>query len=73
MPDDKDQWFEKAYLKKDLSSWIDLSFRSLREKFTICVTCWVNDEYDLLIDNAKNLKKDLDSFIGYLERKRKFG
>jgi hypothetical protein len=58
---------------KTLDIWVDMSFRCMREKFRTCVTCWMNNEYDLLIDNAKNLRKNLDSFIGYLENKRKFG
>ena len=68
----EEKWFEKPYLKENLHIWIDMSFRTMREKFRTCVTCWTKNEYDLLIDNAKDLRKNLDSFIDYLERKRKF-
>jgi len=67
------RWFEKPYLKEDLHKWVDISFRTMREKFRICVTCWVKNDYDLLIENAKDLGKGLTSFINYLEQKRKVG
>jgi len=67
------RWWEKPHIKENLRIWIDMSFRTMREKFRVCVTCWTEDEYDLLIDHAKDLRKNLDSFIGYLERKRKSG
>jgi hypothetical protein len=65
------QWFEKPYLRETLNPWIEISFRAMREKFRVCVTCWTQNEYDLLIQNAKELQKELASFIDYLERKRK--
>ena len=58
--------------KKILDIWIDTSLRCMREKFRTCATCWVHGEFDLMIENAKDLKKELNSFIDYLERKRKF-
>lgn len=69
----EERWFEKPYVKQDLPIWIDASFRTMREKFRTCVTCWVENDYDSLIERAKDLKKHLESFIDYLERKRKFG
>lgn len=50
-----------------------MSLRTMRKKFRTSVTSWVHKDYDLLIENAKDLKKELESFIDYLERTRKFG
>jgi len=58
---------------KTLDIWVDTSFRCMREKFRTCVTCWVNKDLDLLIEHAKDLEKNLKSFIDYLDRERKFG
>jgi hypothetical protein len=63
--------FEKDQ-KKTLDLWVDSCFRAMREKFRVCVTCWTKNEYDLLIENAKDLRKNLDSFIDYLGRRKKF-
>ena len=58
--------------KKTLDHWVDSCFRAMREKFRIVVTCWTHGEDDLMITHAKDLKKQLISFIDYLERRQKF-
>ncbi len=67
------RWFDKVYLKENLHIWVEVSLEGMKKNFRACVTAWTHDDYDLLIENAKRLKKGMDSFIDYLERVRKFG
>jgi len=71
--EETNRWFDKCYLKENLHIWVEVSLEGMKKTFRGCVTAWTHDDYDSLIENAKGLKKELESFIDYLERTRKFG
>ena len=56
-----------------LAIWIDMSLKQIHKKVESCVDFSNLNEMDLMIEEAKKLKLAVDSFIGYVERKRKFG
>ena len=58
---------------KTLASWIDMSLKQIHKQVDTCVDLSNLNEMDLMIEEAKKLKLAVDSFIGYVERKRKFG
>ncbi len=69
----EERWFEKIYHRENLRIWAEVSLNGMKDKFRACVTAWTHNDYDALIDQAKEMKSKLDSFIDYLERARKFG
>ena len=56
-----------------LAIWIDMSLKQIHKQVENCVDLSNLNEMDLMIEEAKKLKLAVDSFIGYVERKRKFG
>ncbi len=58
---------------KTLANWIDMGLKQIHKQVDACVDLFNLNEIDLMMEQAKKLKLAVDSFIGYLERKRKFG
>ena len=58
---------------KTLAIWIDMSLKQIHKQVEACVDLSNLNEMDSMIEEAKKLKLAVDSFIGYVERKRKFG
>lgn len=56
-----------------LAIWIDMSLKQIHKQVDTCVDLSNLNEMNLMIEEAKKLKMAVDSFIGYVERKRKFG
>lgn len=56
-----------------LAIWIDMSLKQIHKQVETCVDLSNLNEMDLMIKEAKKLKMAVDFFIGYVERKRKFG
>jgi len=56
-----------------LTAWIDMSLKQIHKQVDTCVDLSNLNEIDLMIEQANKLKLAVDSFIGYVERKRKFG
>lgn len=58
---------------KTLDIYIDENMREMRVKFRDMFSCWAVSDLDGMIKTAEEAKLKLESFIGYLQNKRKFG
>ncbi len=56
-----------------LAIWIDMSLKQIHKQVDSCVDLSNLNEIDLMIEQAKKLKLGVDSFIGYVERRKKLG
>ncbi len=56
-----------------LADWIDLSLKQIHKQVDTCVDLFNLNEIDLMLEESKRLKMAVDSFIGYVERRRKDG
>ncbi len=58
---------------KTIDIYIDENMREMRVKFRDMFSCWTVNDMDGMIKTAEEAKLKLESFIGYLQNKRKFG
>ena len=56
-----------------LAIWIDMALKQIHKQVDACIDSLNLNEIDLMLEQAKKLKEIVDSFIGYIERNRKFG
>ena len=52
-------------------TWIDASLTIMDENLGILRAAQIRNDIDILIEQSKAMKKHVDSFIDFLERKRK--
>ena len=57
---------------KTIDIYIDEQMREMRVKFRDMFSCWTVNDMDGMIEKAEEAKLKLESFIGYLQNKRKF-
>lgn len=55
-----------------IEKWIDASLKIMEENCSICREHFQKGNVNLLVEQSKALKKHVDSFIDFLERKSKF-
>ena len=56
-----------------LETWIDASLTIMDENLGILRAAQTRNDIDILIQQSKAMKKHVDSFIDFLERKRRNG
>ena len=56
-----------------LERWIDASLTIMDENLGILRAAQSRNDLDILIEQSKAMKRHVDSFIEFLERKRKLG
>lgn len=56
-----------------LQVWVDASLNIMEENVGILRAAQARDDLDILIEQSKAMKKHVDSFLDFLEKRRKFG
>lgn len=56
-----------------LELWIDASLKIMEENLAILMAAQTRNDLDILIEQSKSMKKHVDSFIQFLEMRRKLG
>ncbi len=57
--------------KTTLDTWIDASYRCLREQIRDSVRAWIKGHRDLQIGQLERAHKTIESFIDFLKRQEK--
>lgn len=60
-----------SWLTPTIETWILISLIAIRVSSSNAVEEWRKDEWDLLIEQAKRLSKQWESFWRYLEDRRR--
>jgi hypothetical protein len=55
-----------------LEIWINASLKIMEDNVEILRECQTKGDIDLLIEQSISLKKHVDSFLDFLEKRRKF-
>ncbi len=56
-----------------LETWIDVSLKIMEDNVEILRAAQGKNDLDILVEQSKCLKKHVDSFLDFLEKRRKFG
>lgn len=56
-----------------LQTWIDASLNIMEDNIGILRAAQARNDLDILIEQSKSMKKHVDSFLDFLEKRRKLG
>ena len=56
-----------------LETWIDAALKIMEDNLVILRECQLKKENDLLTKQVRSLKKHVDSFLDFMERRKKLG